>query len=446
MKITVAGAGYVGLATSVCFAEMGHQVTCIDIDKDKINMLQNGQSPIYEPGLESFLEKYTNKGQLKFTVNPKEAYPGAEIISIAVGTPEKEDGSVDLKAIYVVSHTIAHFINSDVIVCTKSNVPVGTNDVIRQIINIHKPVHINADVVSNPEFFRTGSAIIDFFHADRIVIGTDNPEAASIMEQLYLPLKIPILKTDIKSAEMIKYTSNAFLVTKISFINEIATLCEKIGANIEEVAFGIGFDKRIGQDFLKAGIGYGGSCFPRDTRALLQLAGNVDHSFELLESVMKVNNFQHIKPVKIAKQIMESLRYKKVALLGLSFKPDTDDIRGAPSISIIKELLKEGAAVTAFDPVAIPNAQQLFGNSIEYTIDIRSALKNAELAIIATEWEQIKHLPLDVYPSKMRKPFVIDGRNCYDLDEIRKYPISYISIGRPPLRQPKKEKNLWREC
>jgi UDPglucose 6-dehydrogenase len=435
MKITVAGAGYVGLVTSVCLADMGHQVTCIDIQREKIDMLQNGQSPIYEPGLESFLEKYTCNGQLKFTANPKEAYPGAEIIFIAVGTPEKEDGSVDLKAIYVVSHTIAHFIDSDVIVCTKSTVPVGTNDLIKQIINIHKPVNIHADVVSNPEFLREGSAIIDFYHADRIVIGTDNPEAASIMDQLYLPMKIPILKTDIKSAEMIKYASNAFLATKISFINEIANLCEKVGANIDEVSFGIGYDKRIGPHFPKAGIGYGGSCFPKDTKALLQLAGNVQHSFELLESVMKVNNIQQSLPVIKAKEILETLRYKKVAVLGLSFKPDTDDIRGAASLTIIKELLKEGAAVTAYDPIAIPNAQMLLGNSIEYTSDIRSALKDAVLAIIATEWEQIKHLPLDTYQTLMKNPIVIDGRNCYFLDEIQKYPITYISIGRPALRQ-----------
>jgi UDPglucose 6-dehydrogenase len=431
MRITVAGAGFVGLVTSVCLAEMGHQVTCIDIQNEKMDLLQKGQSPIYEPGLERLLEKYLHNGHLKFTVNPKYAYPGAEIIFIAVETPEKKDGSVDLKAIYVVSHTIAHYIENDVIICTKSTVPVGTNNVIRQIINIHKPINVRAEVVSNPEFFREGSAIIDFFHADRIVIGSDNPEAATIMEQIYLPLKIPILKTDIKSAEMIKYASSALLATKISFINEIANLCEKVGANIDEVAFGVGYDQRIGHHFLKAGIGYGGSCFPKDSKALLQLAGNVEHSFELLKSVMKVNSIQHSLPVVKAKNVLGSLRYKKVALLGLSFKPETDDIRGAPSLSIIKDLLKEGAAVTAFDPVAIPNVQRLLGNTIEYTTDIRSALKNAEIAIIATEWEQIRHLPLDTYQTLMKNPIVIDGRNCYYLDDVRKYPITYISIGRP---------------
>lgn len=433
MKITVTGAGYVGLVTSVCLAELGHQVTCTDIQKEKIDMLQNGVSPISEPGLTSLLEKNLCNGKLQFTMDPHLAYSTAEIIFIAVGTPETDNGLVDLKYLYVAAFTIAHHIENDVIICTKSTVPVGTNDLIKQIINSRKPLNIQAEVVANPEFLREGSAIYDFFHGDRIVLGTDSTDAASIMEQFYLPLKIPIFKTDMKSAEMIKYASNAFLATKISFINEIANICEKVGANIEEVAYGIGCDKRIGSHFLQAGIGFGGSCFPKDTKALLQLAGDIQHRFELLESVIKVNNLQQSLPVIKAKEVLGALQNKKIALLGLSFKPGTDDVREAASLNIVKELLEEGAYVTAYDPVAIPNAQKIIGNTIDYASDIPSALKDVDLTIIATEWEQIKHVPLDIYSNNMKNPIVIDGRNCYSLNEVQKYPITYISIGRPAI-------------
>ncbi|WP_413303492.1 UDP-glucose/GDP-mannose dehydrogenase family protein [Bacillus sp. 1P10SD] len=430
MKITVAGAGYVGLVTCACLAELGHYVTCIDIQKEKIEMLQNGRSPIYEPGLEPLLQKHLQNGTLQFTTDSHQAYSNPEIIYIAVGTPEKEDGTVDLKYIHVITHTIAHYIKNDVLICTKSTVPVGTNDLIKEIIYSRIPSNIKAEVVATPEFLREGSAVFDFFHGDRIVIGTDNPEAASIMEQIYLPLKIPIITTDIRSAEMIKYASNAFLATKISFINEIANICEKVGANIEEVAYGIGQDKRIGPNFLKAGIGFGGSCFPKDTKALVQLAGDVEHSFELLESVIKVNNHQQSLPILKAKQKIGSLHNKKVALLGLSFKPDTDDVRESASIKIAKELIQEGAIVRAYDPIAIPNAKKVLGDTIEYAYDIRFALHEAELAIIATDWEHIKHVPLDIFHTFMEDPIIIDGRNCYPLREIQKYPVTYMSIGR----------------
>jgi UDPglucose 6-dehydrogenase len=437
MKITVAGAGNVGLVTSVCLAELGHQVTCTDIQIEKIDMLQNGKSPIYEPGLPSLLEKNLRNGRLCFTADPHLAYSEAEIIFIAVGTPVTDNGSVELKYLYMVAYTIAYHIENDVIICTKSTVPVGTNDLIKQIISSRKPSNIHAEIVANPEFLREGSAVFDFFHGDRIVIGTDQPEAASILEQLYLPLKIPIFKTDIRSAEMIKYASNAFLATKISFINEIANICEKVGANIEDVAYGIGCDKRIGFHFLQAGIGYGGSCFPKDTRALSQLAGYIEHRFELLEAVMKVNKLQQSLPVFKAKEVLGSLKNRKIALLGLSFKPDTDDIRDSASLIIVKDLLEEGAYVTAYDPVAIPNAEKIIGNLIDYASDIPSALKDADLAIIATEWEQIKHVPLKVYSDCMKNPIIIDGRNCYSLQEVQKHPITYISIGRPTSHQAK---------
>ncbi|MDR7078547.1 UDPglucose 6-dehydrogenase [Neobacillus niacini] len=437
MRITVAGAGNVGLVTAVCLADAGHQVTCVDTQKEKIEMLEKGHSPFFEPGLEPLLEKTLSNGKLRFTTNPKLAYSDAEIIFIAVGTPAKKDGSADLSYIYAVSYSIANNIENNVIVCTKSTVPVGTNDEIKQIFQYGKPRHLKVDVVANPEFLREGSAIMDFYLGDRIIVGADNPEAAAIMEQLYLPLKIPIIVTDIRSAEMIKYASNAFLATKISFINEIANLCEKVGANIDEVAYGVGKDKRIGESFLQAGIGYGGSCFPKDTKALVQLAGNVKHPFELLESVIKVNQHQHSLLVVKAKEMMDSLKGKKAAILGLAFKPETDDIREAASITIIRELLEEGATVTAYDPIAIPNAHKLFGNSIEYTTNIRQALKDADFAIIATEWEQIKHLPLDTFAVCMKEPIVLDGRNCYCIKDIQRYPITYVSIGRPVISKVK---------
>jgi UDPglucose 6-dehydrogenase len=433
MRITVAGAGNVGLVTAVCFAEAGHHVTCLDTQKEKIEMLEKGHSPFFEPGLEPLLEKNLANGQLRFSTSPKQAYRDAEIIFIAVGTPEKKDGSVDLSYIYIVSYHIAENIKNDVIVCTKSTVPVGTNEIIKQIFQHRKPRHLKVDVVSNPEFLREGSAIMDFYLGDRIVIGADNPDAASIMEQLYLPLKIPIVVTDIRSAEMIKYASNAFLATKISFINEIANLCEKVGANIEEVSYGMGMDNRIGSNYLQPGIGYGGSCFPKDTKALVQLAGNVQHRFELLESVIKVNQHQHSLLVRKAKEMLGSLKGKKAAVLGLAFKPETDDIREAVSLTIIKELLEEGSVVTAYDPIAIPNAHKQIGNSIEYTTDIREALKEADFAVIATEWDQIKHLSLDTYAAFMREPIIFDGRNCYSLKNIQRYPITYVSIGRPSI-------------
>jgi UDPglucose 6-dehydrogenase len=442
MRITVAGAGNVGLVTAVCFAEAGHQVTCLDTQKEKIEMLEKGQSPFFEPGLEPLLEKNLASGRLRFSTNPKQAYRDAEIIFIAVGTPEKKDGSVDLSYIYIASYHIAENIENDVIVCTKSTVPVGTNQIIKQIFQHRKPRHLKVDVVSNPEFLREGSAIMDFYLGDRIVIGADNPQAASIMEQLYLPLKIPIVVTDIKSAEMIKYASNAFLATKISFINEIANLCEKVGANIEEVSYGMGMDKRIGPNYLQPGIGYGGSCFPKDTKALVQLAGNVQHPFELLESVIKVNQQQHSLLVRKAKEMLGSLKGKKAAVLGLAFKPETDDIREAVSLTLIKELLEEGSMVTAYDPIAIPNAYKQIGNSIEYTTNIQQALKEADFAVIATEWDQIKHLPFDTYLTYMKEPIIFDGRNCYSLKEIQQYPITYVSIGRPIISKVKRHQCL----
>jgi UDPglucose 6-dehydrogenase len=434
MRIAVAGTGYVGLITGVCLAEMGHHVVCTDVREEKIQLLKTGRSPIFEPGLEPMLKHNMSNGRLDFTTNPRTAYKNADIIFIAVGTPENEDGTANLDYIHAAAYTIGVSIENDVIVCTKSTVPVGTNEKIREIIQSVKPPPLQVMVVSNPEFLREGSGIIDFFNGDRIVIGTESREAASIMEKIYLPLKIPIMITDTRSAEMIKYASNAFLATKVSFINEIAAICEKVGANIEEVAYGIGKDKRIGPHFLQTGIGYGGSCFPKDTKALVQIAGNVKHKFELLESVIKVNNRQQTLAVIKAKETLGPLKGKRVALLGLAFKPDTDDVREAASLTIAKALKDEGAIVIAYDPAAIPNARKVLGDTIEYTMDIQLAIENADAAIIATEWDHIKHLPLELYAEKMKSPIIIDGRNCYSIQNISSHPITYISIGRPSIQ------------
>lgn len=432
MKIAVAGTGYVGLITGVCLAEIGHDVFCTDIREDTILMLLSGQAPIYEPGLESLLKKNLEAKRLRFTANPEIAYKDADVIFIAVGTPENPDGTANLDHIHESAYTIGLCLKKDVIICTKSTVPVGTNERIKEIIDSIKSPDINVHIVSNPEFLREGNAIYDFYHADRLVIGTESEEAARIIEHIFLPLNIPIIHTDLRSAEMIKYASNAFLATKISFINEIAAICDKVGANIEEVAYGIGKDKRIGPHFLQTGIGYGGSCFPKDTKALVQIAGNVEHRFELLEAVIKVNNRQRELAVKMAKDLLGSLAGKRVALLGLAFKPDTDDIREAASLMIVESLLAEGASVIAFDPIAIPNAKVEFGDSIDFTTDITEAISDSDLVIIATEWDHIKHFPLQKYVQLMKSAVIVDGRNCYSLKEVSQHPITYISVGRPP--------------
>jgi UDPglucose 6-dehydrogenase len=430
VKIAVAGTGYVGLVTGACLAEVGHFVTCLDIDEEKVRKMQHGISPIYEPGLEELMKRNIEKGKLRFTTDPKQGYGTAEVIFIAVGTPENEDGSANLFFIKEAAKTIGQNIHQNVIVVTKSTVPVGTNDLIRNIINQYKPQNIKVDIVSNPEFLREGSAIHDTFYGDRIVIGAESEEAASLIEEIYKPFQIPVVKTDIRSAEMIKYASNAFLATKISFINEIANICEKVGANIEDVAYGIGLDQRIGPKFLQAGIGYGGSCFPKDTKALVQIAGNVQHHFELLEAVIKVNNHQQKKLIKKAKELFGSLRGKRAALLGLAFKPNTDDVREAASIVIAKKLLEERVTIIAYDPVAIENAKEILGDTICYASSIEEALKDVDMVFIATEWDEIKNFPLAKYVKYMNQPVIFDGRNCYSIDEAKKYPIVYYSVGR----------------
>lgn len=432
MKISVVGTGYVGLVTGVALSEIGHNVICIDIDEQKVEKMKQGQSPIYEPGLDELMQKNIEAGRLHFTTDYKQGFSEAEVIYIAVGTPQSKDGSADLTYIEQVAKSIGEHIERDgIVVVTKSTVPVGTNEKVKNWIKSSLRKEVQFDIVSNPEFLREGSAIYDTFHGDRIVIGAENERAASIIEEINKPFGIPIFKTDIRSAEMIKYASNAFLATKISFINEIANICEKVGANIEDVAYGMGLDNRIGSQFLKAGIGYGGSCFPKDTRALVQIAGNVQHKFELLEAVINVNNKQQVKLVQKAIEELGSLRGKKVALLGLAFKPNTDDMREAASIVVSKQLLEYGAYIKAYDPVAIENAKKVLSNEITFVDTIEEALLDVDVAFILTEWEQIKSIDPNKFIELMKEPIIFDGRNCFDLEYMKQYSIDYYSIGRP---------------
>ncbi|MDF2910177.1 MAG: UDP-glucose 6-dehydrogenase [Sporolactobacillus laevolacticus] len=431
MKIAVIGTGYVGLVTGVALSEIGHVVTCIDVDPSKVEKLSKGIPTIYEPGLEELIKKNIDSGTLHFTSEHQEGLPEAEVVYIAVGTPQRADGSANLDYVEQAALDIAANITQNIVVVIKSTVPVGTNFNIKDLINKNTKNAVRVQIASNPEFLREGSAVKDTFHGDRIVIGTEDEETAEILSEINKPFGTPIIKTDISSAEMIKYSSNAFLATKISFINEIANLCESMGANVEEVAKGMGLDHRIGPDFLKAGIGYGGSCFPKDTNALVQLAGNANHEFNLLKSVIEVNNNQQILLLDKILQRFGSIQGKRVAVLGLAFKPNTDDLRESPALVMVPKLVDLGAKVTAYDPIAIANAKKQLGSGISYTEDLNEALKEADFAVIITDWSEVKHIDLSKYNELMKEPILFDGRNCYGLDEVKHATIEYYSIGRP---------------
>ncbi|MCV9884758.1 UDP-glucose dehydrogenase family protein [Metabacillus halosaccharovorans] len=433
MKISVVGTGYVGLVTGVCLAEIGHDVTCIDINENKVKLLNSGKSPIYEPGLEELMVKNIEEKRLGFTNDLEKGYHGAEVIYIAVGTPQKEDGSADLSFVEGVAKDIAAYLRNDTIVVVKSTVPVGTNEQVLNIINslIDKKYYVS--IVSNPEFLREGSAVKDTFNGDRIVIGFEDDIAGQVLEEVNKPFGIPIFKTDVRSSEMIKYASNAFLATKISFINEIANICEKLNANIEDVSKGMGLDQRIGQHFLNAGIGYGGSCFPKDTKALVQIAGENFYDFELLSSVIKVNSSQQLILLEKLRDRLGNLRGKQIALWGLAFKPNTDDMREAPSIAITRKLIEEGAQVLAYDPIAIDNAKHVLRKEVSYANSFTDAIKGADALLILTEWNEVKQFNLSEIHEYMAAPIIIDGRNCFELDEARKANVEYYSIGRPPI-------------
>lgn len=434
MKIAVLGTGYVGLSTGVCLSEIGHNVICIDTDEQKIKSLRQGISPIYEPGLENLLIQNAAAGRLLFTTSHREALNGAEIIIIAVGTPQMEDGGADLSYIVQAAKDIAANLVQSSEVVIKSTVPVGTNDFIKSIIEEHCNESVTFNMVSNPEFLRQGSAVMDTMQADRIIIGSEDDEAAKKVQEMYRPLNVPFILTSIRSAEMIKYASNAFLATKISFINEVANLCGVVGADVKDVAKGMGKDKRIGEAFLQPGIGYGGSCFPKDVKALLHTANLNGVHFSLLKETVAINDFQQELLVTKAINRLGDLKGKKVAMLGLAFKPETDDMREAPSIKIARSLTKLGAEVVAYDPVAVDNAKNILGDTIRFASTVREAAVNADAVFIVTEWKEFRLLDLKTLMTTMRRPIVFDGRNCLEEDRIRACKkIEYYPIGRPAI-------------
>ncbi|MDY4129386.1 UDP-glucose/GDP-mannose dehydrogenase family protein [Peptostreptococcus porci] len=431
MKIVVAGTGYVGLVTGVCLAERGgHHIVCVDVNPEKISMLKNGISPIYEDGLEELIKKNNDLNRIEFTSDFESAYGDADAVFIAVGTPERSDGSANLDYLKSAAKTIAENAKKDLLVIIKSTVPIGTNEKIEKYINRHKRENVRIEVASNPEFLAQGSAVKDTFEATRIVIGVESEWAKDILLDIYKNFDNHKLVTNRNSAEMIKYASNDFLALKISYMNDIANLCEIVGADIEDVALGMSFDNRIGSNFLNAGIGYGGSCFPKDTKALHWLSNSNGYELKTIKAAIEVNEIQKLKLAKKSSDFVESFNNIKVAILGLTYKPGTDDLREAPSIVNIRYLLERGAEVVAFDPVGIDNAKKIFGDAISYVNDIDSAILDAEMCFIMTEWEVIKNYDVSNYKKLMKRPLVFDGRNCYKINEMKDNGIEYYSIGR----------------
>jgi UDPglucose 6-dehydrogenase len=429
MKIAVLGTGYVGLSTGVCMSEIGHHVYCIDINEQKINNLRKGISPIYEPGLESLLASNMTAGRLQFTTTLEEGLNDAEIIIIAVGTPQGDDGAADLSYLEQAAKDISKYVVDRNIIVIKSTVPVGTNEYIKKIIEAE--CEFSVQMVSNPEFLRQGSAVHDTMNPDRIIIGSDHKATAEKIKEMYLPLNAPIIMTDIRSAEMIKYASNAFLATKISYINEIANLCEVVGANVEDVAYGVGKDKRIGEAFLQAGIGYGGSCFPKDVKALLHTASLNHMDFSMLKETISINDNQQKLLVKKALKRFGDVKGKKIAMLGLSFKPETDDMREAPSIKIAHSLTQMRAEVVAYDPVAINNAKLVLGDIITYASSVYEAILHADALMIVTEWKEFTQLDFASLVKKMNHPIIFDGRNCLEEEQLKACEsVEYYPVGK----------------
>jgi UDPglucose 6-dehydrogenase len=429
-KIAVIGTGYVGLVSGTCFAEMGNHVICADRDEAKIRRLQKAEIPIYEPGLEELVKRNLQAGRLRFTADIAEAIAVSDIVFIAVGTPTLENGDVDMVQVKTAIEQIALHTNSSKIIVMKSTVPVGTGQLSEARIRekLARP-HL-VSVVSNPEFLREGSAIRDTFHPDRVVIGTADPEAGRRIAELHAPLQAEILLTDRESAELIKYASNAFLAAKISFINEMAHVCEKVGADVGLVAKGMGLDHRIGPHFLQAGIGYGGSCFPKDTKAQLKIAENVDYDFKILRSVIEVNYLQRKQFVdKIRHALGGNVSGKRIAIMGLAFKPNTDDLRDAPALDIIAALQQEGAVISAYDPAATGHAAQMLHN-VKLSTDPYETVMGADAMVITTEWDSIKSMDYGKVLQLLNHPTIIDGRNVFDPAAIRQLGFQYVSVGR----------------
>jgi UDPglucose 6-dehydrogenase len=437
MKIVVVGTGYVGLVTGACLAEVGTDVICIDVNEKKINNLKKGILPIYEPGLDIIVERNFKAGRLHFSTNLQEAIEGGEIIFIAVGTPPGEDGSADLKYVLQVADQVGTYMNGYLIVVTKSTVPVGTASKVKKSIQAaldKRNADIDFDVASNPEFLKEGAAVDDFLKPDRIVIGVENEKAKTLLNVLYDPFVLnghPVLFMDIPSAEMTKYAANAMLATKISFMNEIANLCERVGANVNEVRLGIGSDPRIGNRFIYPGIGYGGSCFPKDVKALIRTASDYKYEMRILKSVEDVNDDQKKVIVnKIEKHFDNMLKGKTFCIWGLSFKPNTDDMREAPSLVIIEALLEAGAKVKVYDPVAMKEASHLLSKEVELKEDAITAAENADAIILVTEWPEFRLPDWETIKAKMKDHVIFDGRNIYNRKEMKKFGFTYYAIGR----------------
>jgi len=432
MKIAVVGTGYVGLVTGTCFAETGNTVTCVDIDKNKVEKLSNGQITIYEPGLEKLFLRNQREERLKFTTNLEEGIADAKVIFLALPTPPGEDGSADLKYILGVAEDLGKILKEYKVIVDKSTVPVGTAEKVRDVIA--KNCKCEFDVVSNPEFLREGVAVEDFMKPDRVVIGTESERARKIMADLFAPFVRqgnPVIFMNEKSAELTKYAANSFLATKISFMNEVARLCELLGADVDMVRRGIGSDDRIGKRFLFPGIGYGGSCFPKDVQALVRSASDIKYDFKILHAVMEVNEKQKVSLIpRIKKYFNNNVTGKKIALWGLAFKPNTDDIREAPALYLIEELLKAGASIAAFDPEAMKNVREVVGDKITFTENQYDALNNCDALIIATEWSEFRTPDFDKMTERMKSKVIFDGRNVFDLSQMKDLGFYYESIGR----------------
>jgi UDPglucose 6-dehydrogenase len=432
MNICIVGVGYVGLVTGTCFAEFGNHVICVDKDEQKIGSLQQNIIPIYEPGLEEMVKRNQSAGRLNFTQDVNEAVEQSLVVFIAVGTPSDSAGSANLEYVYQVAETIGKLMTGYKIIVTKSTVPVGTGKKIREIVRKNQKEEIPFDVVSNPEFLREGSAIEDFMRPNRVVIGTDNEQATAIMKDLYSPLyliEIPFLNTNVETAEMIKYASNAFLATKISFINEMANICELVGADVHQVARGMGLDGRISSKFLHPGPGYGGSCFPKDTKAIVKLAESYGYRFKIVESVIEVNERQKMLMVDKIENVLGDLKGKRLGILGLTFKPNTDDIRDSPAISIIETLLKKGAVVSAYDPAGMEAAAEIL-KGVNYVNDIYEASQDADALVIVTEWNEFRYPDWEKVQASLRSPIVIDMRNIYEPEKMKARGFNYHCVGR----------------
>jgi UDPglucose 6-dehydrogenase len=436
MNLAVIGSGYVGLVTGACFADLGNRVICVDNDRGKIAQLRAGKIPIYEPGLPEMVERNVKGGRLSFTTEIAEAVDASTVIFIAVGTPPKESGEADLSAVEQVAARVAERMKDYKLVVGKSTVPVQTGSWLKRTMALHAPNDVPFDVASNPEFLREGTAIQDFLQPDRIVIGVESERAGNLLKELFAPLKAPLLVTDIQSAELIKHASNSFLAMKISFANALSVICEACGADIQQVAQGIGMDKRIGRSFLDAGAGFGGFCFPKDLQAFIRIAQELGYDFKLLREVYEINEQQKQRVVKKIKDGVWNLKGKTIALFGLAFKPNTDDMRFAPSLDIIKALRSEEALIRAYDPVAMEKAKQVLGEAIQYASNAYDAVKDAHAVVVVTEWPEFKQLDWAKIKGLMKTPILVDARNCLDRDSMTKLGFLYQGIGRPLPRKP----------